>query len=78
MFILSSLIDTLAVQSTFLVLWLFPPPTSGTNILARSHGTRAARAPDAEEPFVVKWIVGNLVLPDAVPNLLVPTNSKED
>jgi hypothetical protein len=51
------------------VLGLFPPPTAGSNILSRSYGARAARAPDAEEPFVVKWIVRNLVLPDEVPHL---------
>jgi hypothetical protein len=57
------------VQSTFLVFWLFPPPTAGSNILSHADSARAARAPDAEEPLVVKGIVRNFVLPDEVPHL---------
>lgn len=48
----------LAVKAALFMFRIFPPPASGTDILAGSYGTGTGLAPDTGEALIVQWIVG--------------------
>src|SRR5690606_7093959 len=41
------------MQTAFLFTFIFPPPAAGTEVLPRSHCTRAGSATDTGKPFIV-------------------------
>jgi len=58
------------VQAAFFFGGVFPPPAAGAKILAGADGPGAWRTADADKALVVQRIVGNVVLPYVVPDLL--------
>lgn len=50
------------METTFFFAFIFPPPSSGTEILAFFDGSRTRRTTDAHKTFIVQGIVWNVVL----------------
>src|SRR6185295_7569661 len=61
----------LLVQPALLELGVLPPPAAGANVLARLDGAGARCATNAGEAFVVQLVVGDLVLFDVGPDVVV-------
>ena len=59
------------MQTTLLVLRVFPPPATGPNVLPRLDGPGTRGATDAGEAQIMEPVVGDMILFDVVPDLLV-------
>src|SRR5215470_13075370 len=59
------------VQAAFFGFGIFPPPASGTEVFSRPYRARAGRAANAGVALVMKTIVGDVVLADIVPHLVM-------
>ena len=59
------------MEPAFLFPSIFPPPAPRTDVLARLDSPGTWTAPDARIIPVMKRIVGNIVFPNVVPDLLI-------
>src|SRR5258708_20857268 len=64
------------MEAAFLHLVLLPPPAASPLVLAGCRGARAGCAADRGVPGVVKRVVGQVVLADVVPDLVLRPGSK--
>src|SRR5712692_12077271 len=62
---------TLDMKTAFLGFRILPPPSSGTNVLARLNGSGAWGAAYAGKALVVEPVIRNLTFADVIPHLLL-------
>src|ERR1700682_1534089 len=60
-----------SMQPAFLVIRAFPPPATRTNVLTRKDRARARRATDAGITAIVQRVVGNCVIANVGPDLVL-------
>src|ERR1700682_6383115 len=60
-----------STQRAFLVIRAFPPPAARTNVLTRKDRARARRATDAGITAIVQRVVGNCVIANVGPDLVL-------
>jgi hypothetical protein len=60
--------ETSYVQAAFFFTVVFPPPSSGPEVLAGTDGTGAGGAADADESLIVQRVIGNIVPVDVIPD----------
>jgi hypothetical protein len=59
------------MESAFLLIRFFPPPSSGPHILTRFNRPCARLAPYAGKTPVMQGMIGNVATPDIIPQLIL-------